>query len=204
MAGTEKRLPQPMRPSGLVGRIFGGLMARLNQDAYRWTVDQFRSTRPKSLLEIGFGTGHLLVRAIRTLKLERVAGVDPSQLMVETTTKHLHRFAGNTTLDIRLGDDTTLPDGPFDAVAALHSFQFWGDPDAALARIRARLSPDGRFVLVLRMRAPKNAADWLPNPLSRTDNEIALACEALDRAGFRVIAIQGISKSSQGIVAVSA
>ncbi|HWA90396.1 MAG TPA: class I SAM-dependent methyltransferase [Rhizomicrobium sp.] len=197
MAG--RTLPQAMRPSGKTGRIFGWLMARLNRGAYYWTVDQLRTAKPKSLLEIGFGTGHLLKLALQSLTLERAAGVDPSALMVEAARKRLRR--AKVPLDIREGDDTTLPDGRFDAVLALHSFQFWSDPDAALGRIRARLAPGGRLVLVLRTHKGK-APKWLPNPISRSGNEIAGACAALERAGFSVTAMQGISKGSQGIVAI--
>jgi SAM-dependent methyltransferase len=203
MGEAAKRLPQAMRPSGRMGKVFGFVMAQLNSDAYRWTVDQLRPVQPKSLLEIGFGTGHLLARAIRTLKLERAAGVDPSPLMVETAQKRLRRFARKVTLEVRQGDDASLPDGPFDAIVALHSFQFWSDPDQALARIRTRLALGGRLVLVLRTHGPKNAPKWLPNPLSRSGNEIAATCQALERAGFAVTGMQGISRASQGVVAVS-
>jgi SAM-dependent methyltransferase len=199
---TDRRLPQAMRPSGKRGELFGWLMARSNGDAYRWTLDQLRTTSPKSFLEIGFGTGHMLKLAIRSLKLERAVGVDPSELMVETAQRRLRRLAKKTALDIRRGDDTSLPDGRFDAVAALHSFQFWSDPDAALARIRDRLAPGGRFILVLRVH-PGKAPKWLPNPLSRGGNEIAAACAALERAGFAVTGMQGISRGSQGLVATA-
>jgi SAM-dependent methyltransferase len=196
-----KTPPQAMRPSGRVGRIFGWVMARLNAPAYRWTVAQLAPIAPKSFLEIGFGTGHLLKLAIRTFKLERAAGVDPSELMVETAKKRLRRAAKKIALDVAQGDDTALPGGSFDAVAALHSFQFWSDPDAALTRIRAHLAPGGRFVLVLRMHEGRKAPKWLPNPLSRSGNEIAQACAALERSGFAVVSMQGIAKGSQGIVA---
>jgi len=198
---TGKRLPQAMRPRGKLGRVFGWLMARLNGGAYRWTVGQLRTQSPRSFLEIGFGTGHLLKLACRSLKLERAAGVDPSELMVETARKRLKRCAKKTAIDIAQGDDTALPAGPFDAIAALHSFQFWADPDAALARVRARLAPGGRFVLVLRTHEGRKAPKWLPNPLSRSGNEIAAACQALQRAGFQVVSMEGIAKGSQGIVA---
>jgi len=198
----QRKLPQAMRPSGRTGRIFGWLMARLNRHSYAWTVEQLRTAHPRSVLEIGFGTGHLLKLAIWTFKLERASGVDPSELMVETASKRLRRFRKKTALDIRQGDDSHLPEGPFDAIVALHSFQFWSDPDAALARIRGRLSPNGRFILVLRVRVSRKVAKWIPNPLSRGANEIALACAALERAGFSVVGTKGISKVSQGIVAV--
>jgi SAM-dependent methyltransferase len=203
MADGEKRLPQAMRPSGRMGRIFGWLMGRLNRDSYRWTIEQLRAVPPKSVLEIGFGTGHMLALAAKTFKPERLAGVDPSELMVETAQKRLRRYRKKTTLDIRQGDDITLPDGPFDAIVALHSFQFWTNPDAALTRVRTRLAPEGRFILVLRIHA-KRAGRRVPNPLSRSGNEIAAACAALERAGFSVIGMQGISGASQGIVAVPA
>ena len=202
MGDAAKRLPQAMRPSGRVGRIFGFVMARLNGDAYRWTVEQLRPVQPRSLLEIGFGTGHLLRLAIKSLKLERAAGVDPSELMVETARKRLRRLAKKTSVDIRQGDDTDLPDGPFDAIAALHSFQFWSEPEAALARIRAQLASGGRLVLVLRTHGPKNVPKWIPNPLSRSGNEIAVTCRALERAGFAVVGLKGLSRTSQGIIAV--
>jgi SAM-dependent methyltransferase len=200
MSEAQARVAQAMRPSGRIGSIFGFVMARLNGKAYRWTVEQLRPFQPKSFLEIGFGTGHLLRLAIKVLKLQRVAGVDPSELMVETARKRLRRLARKITVDVRQGDDTALPDGPFDAIAALHSFQFWSDPDAALARIRARIAPQGRLVLVLRTH-PGKAPAWLPNPLSRAGNEIATACAALERAGFVVTGMQGIARASQGIVA---
>ena len=87
----------------------------------------------------------------------------------------------------------------YDLVAPTYD-EFRALPDAALARIRERLAPGGRLVLVLRTHA-KKAPRWLPNPLSRDGNEIAAACDALERAGFAVTGMQGISKTSQGILA---
>lgn len=201
MSEAPKRMSQAMRPSGRTGRVFGWLMARLNKDSYRWVAEQLRASKPKSLLEIGFGTGHMLALAAKAFQPERLAGVDPSELMVETAQKRLRKVRKKTALDIRHGDDITLPDGPFDAIVALHSFQFWTNPDAALTRIHTRLAPGGRLILVLRIHA-KRAGRKVPNPLSRSGNEIAAACEALSRAGFSVIGMQGISKVSQGIVAI--
>jgi ubiquinone/menaquinone biosynthesis C-methylase UbiE len=187
-----------MRPSGTAGRILGWLMRRLNRPAYRWTVEQLRSAHPKSLLEIGFGTGDLLALAAKRLKLARVAGVDPSELMLETAKKRLRRFRKKAAIELKLGDDAALPmEGPFDAIAALHSFQFWTHPATTLAHIRSLLAPDGRFILVLRLRPNRKSA---PNPLSRGENEVSQAIAAAQSAGFVVRGMKGISKSSQGIV----
>ncbi|MBI3678314.1 MAG: class I SAM-dependent methyltransferase [Proteobacteria bacterium] len=195
------KLPQPMRPSGRVGRVFGWLMARLNQRAYRWTIDKLRPVQPKSILEIGFGTGHLLQLAIHNLNVSKVVGVDPSELMFETARQRLRRYRKKAELDLKLGDDSAIPaQGQFDAIAALHCFQFWPTPEETLAKLRGLLSPNGRFVLVLRRRYSKSVAKSLPNPISRGNNEIADACAAAERAGFVIQGMQGISKTSHGII----
>lgn len=199
MAKTGKRLPQPMRPSGRMGRVFGWLMARLNKPAYRWTIGQLRTIEPKSVLEIGFGTGHLLAGTIRDLKIARAAGRDPSELMVVTAQKRLHRFRKKVALDIQLGDDTTLPEGPFDAIVALHSFQFWNDPAVTFAKLRGLLAPGGRLILVLR-RHGRRAPKYLPNPLSRSGDEISAVCMAAEAASFTLVGMGGISKATHGLV----
>lgn len=200
MAESRKRLPQAMRPSGRRGRIFGWLMARLNKPAYRWTVDQLRAAEPQSILEIGFGTGHLLALSAAQLKPERLAGRDPSDLMVETAQKRMKRHRKKVALDIEQGDDSNLPPGPFDAIVALHSFQFWAAPKATLTRLRSMLTPGGRLILVLRRGHSRRAARRLPNPLSREPNEIAAAISAAEAVGLTLVGMNGISKSSHGLI----
>jgi SAM-dependent methyltransferase len=188
-----------MRPSGRIGRVFGWLMARGNKPAYRWATGQLRAVKPESVLEIGFGTGHLLKKIIKEFQPLRVAGRDPSPLMVETAQKRLSRLGGTVALDLSQGDDTTLPAGPFDAIVALHSFQFWADPETTLPKLRASLSSQGRLILVLR-RHSWFAARKLPNPLSRSKDEISAVIAAAAEAGFTLSGMGGISKHSHGLV----
>jgi SAM-dependent methyltransferase len=190
---------QAMEPSGLMGSVFGWLMAGMNAKAYRWTLDQLRPAPPASFLEIGFGTGHLLELVAKTYRPRVLAGVDPSALMVEQAGRRVRRFRRRTELDIRQGDDKELPAGPFDAVAALHAFQFWTDPLMTLRNIRARLSPGGRMILVLRLHG-RHPPKWVPNPLTHKKDEVSAAVEAATAAGFQMIGMQRISRTSQGIV----
>jgi len=92
-------------------------------------------------------------------------------------------------------------DGPYDAITALHSFQFWTHPATTLAEIRSLLAPGGKFVLVLRLHGKRSKA---PNPLSRNGDEVSAACKALQDAGFVIQAMRGISRTSHGIVATPA
>ncbi len=200
MSDDAKRPSQAMRPSGFAGRMFGWLMTRLNGPAYRWAIAQLKPVSPANYLEIGFGTGRQMELALRGLSVKHVFGVDPSELMLETAQKRLKRYRKNAEIELKQGDDANFPwTGPFDAIAAVHSFQFWSDPEATLKHLRALLAPNGRLVLALR-RHNRLGRRNVPNPLSRRRDEISAACAAFERAGFTILSIQAISKSSHGIV----
>jgi len=202
----ERDFPQPMRPHGAAGVVFGFVMERLSATNYRWVVAQLKPGKPRTYLEIGFGTGALAKLVARTLKPERIAGVDPSPLMLRTAQKKLRRYARKTKIELRDGDDTALAamTGPFDAVVATHSFQFWSDPVTTLLRIRALLSPHGLLVLVLRPHISGPVMKVIPNPITRTGDEIGGVRRALADAGFRIVADETLKTGSQGIAAVRA
>jgi len=205
MAET-KRIPQPMRPSGLGGRVFGVVMEWLASPNYQWALRQLAPVKPKSWLEIGFGTGRLAQLATQRFALDRLCGVDPSELMLRTTARRLRAFAKRNALDLRLGDDTLLarwPDGAFDAIVTSHSWQFWSDPAATLPRVRAHLAPQGRFVMVIRRHISKEVFAWIPNPVTKSSDELAGLRAALAVAGFTVLVDETLSTGSQGIVAAA-
>jgi ubiquinone/menaquinone biosynthesis C-methylase UbiE len=186
MSGFGSR--QAMRPHGMSGRLFAVAMEWINSPAYRRAAELIRPRPGDRVLELGFGTGALLAMLVPRMTVGLLAGSDPSELMVRQTRARLARFASAVQIDVRQGTDRDLrwPDGHFTHVAALHSFQFWSDPEATLKRIRALLRTGGRLLLILRSH-PRGAPDWLPNPISRSIDEIGGATEALRRAGFEHI-----------------
>jgi ubiquinone/menaquinone biosynthesis C-methylase UbiE len=199
-------MPQPMRPHGFMGRVFGIVMETLSAPNYRWVVAQLKPIKLKSCLEIGFGTGRLAEMVVAKLRPARLVGVDPSVLMLRTAQKRLRRFARKMKIELRHGDDALLATlaGPFDAIVASHSFQFWSDPVTTLSRIHALLAPGGLFALVLRPHFSKNVAPWIPNPISKSDHELGGTRKALADAGFRITKDERLRTGSFGIVAVTA
>lgn len=203
MAGRSE--PLPMRPQGFWGRVFGRLMEAINAPSYRLAFRLIDAQAGASILEIGFGTGKLLELLARKVKKARLAGVEPTETMLETALKRgaLRRLKDR--LDLRLGTADALPwdSGSFDAVAALHCFQFWADPQSAANEILRTLKPGGRFVLILRDHS-KRAPKWLPNPISKSGNEFGNACRLLQEAGFESVRSAGGAGSSLAIVATKA
>ena len=191
-----------MRPQGLVGRVFSVLMEAMNEPAYARAVEAIAPAPGWRILEIGFGTGRLAELLARSAADVRVAGVDPTPDMVRRAcTRRSLRELGDR-MDLRDGsaDDLPWPDRSFDAAVAAHSFQFWPNPEASLQAIGHKLEPGGRLVLVLRDHA-RRAPDWLPNPLSRSGDEVGATKALLARLGYRDVGESASAGTSRLIVA---
>jgi ubiquinone/menaquinone biosynthesis C-methylase UbiE len=196
------RVRQSMRPHGFVGRVAGWLMDRFNSRAQDFVLKRLEVQPSDSVLEIGFGTGRLVRKIARKARAGFVAGVDPSDLMLEKAEKRTRRFRKKGRVDLKLGEAAALPwpDAHFDKAAALHSFQFWRDPDHDIAEVNRVLKPGGLLVLVLKGRKGRGPK-WLPNPISRTDQEIAGVFQLLSAGGFHETRIEGKAGSSHMLTA---
>jgi len=163
-------------------------MERLNAGAYRRALQMLDPARDAAILEVGFGTLRLIEMLADRVADGRVAGVDPTETMVAVARNRPALRAAAARVDLRVGEASRLPwpDASFAAVAAVHCFQFWPDPLAGLGEIRRVLRPGERLVLILRRHRPGRAPAWLPNPISRSADEIAGTRAALVEAGFIV------------------
>jgi SAM-dependent methyltransferase len=202
---TLKQPPQPMLPHGFGGRVFGVLMETFAASNYRWVLEQLSLTRPKTYLEVGFGTGKLAEMVARDLKPACICGVDPSELMRARTSGRLKRFAQTIEVDLRLGtsDDIPWDEQSFAAIVASHNFQFWNEPAATLRRLRRLVRADGRLVLVIRnhKNISRRVREWIPNPITKSGNELDGLRAALADAEFCVLVDEKLRSGSQGIVA---
>lgn len=170
-----------MRPSGVIGRIFGLLMDMSNAATFRAARDRLALRHGESVIEIGFGTGKLVSLLSNDVGQDQIAGVDPSPLMVATAKRR------SPHADLREGSASHLPwpDAMFDAAVALHCWQFWDAPAHCLGEIRRVMKPNARLVMILRDHSKtQTKLDWLPNPLSRTGDETENLLAALREAGF--------------------
>ncbi|HEX7926782.1 MAG TPA: class I SAM-dependent methyltransferase, partial [bacterium] len=73
---------QAMQPHGWRGVLIGWVMERLNAPVNRAVLERLALRGHETVLEIGFGPGALAKAMLRALPTGRVAGVDPSALMV--------------------------------------------------------------------------------------------------------------------------
>ena len=68
-------------PSGPLGRVAGGLMARMNGPLNDWAVELLELSPRDRVLEVGYGPGLAIERIAARTRQGLVVGVDHSELM---------------------------------------------------------------------------------------------------------------------------
>jgi ubiquinone/menaquinone biosynthesis C-methylase UbiE len=135
------------RPKGLLGKLGGILMARMNYECATWVIDLLHVQPNDKVVEVGFGPGVGIQLLAGLASTGYVAGVDPSQEMVEQATERNAKTKKRA--DLRRGSAESLPfeDNMFDKALAINSMQVWPDAMAGLREIRRVLKGDARIAL---------------------------------------------------------
>lgn len=149
------------RPSGLLGRIGGTLMAWTNDDVAAQIVDVLDPDPTDSVLEVGFGPGVGIERAASVVTDGRVAGVDYSDTMVDRARRRNAGAIDAGRVDLRYGSADALPfeDDAFDKAFSINSLHVWPDQRAGLREIRRVLRPGGTVIIALTSHAGRPDAD---------------------------------------------
>jgi ubiquinone/menaquinone biosynthesis C-methylase UbiE len=137
------------RPQGLLGRVGGIIMGRMNRDMAGSVIAQLKLRPDERVLEVGFGPGVGIALLASSLPSGCVAGVDPSPEMNAQARKRNAGVIASGRVDLRQTSVEQLPFGAttFDAAMAINSMQMWPDRLAGLREIARVLRPGGRIAL---------------------------------------------------------
>ena len=154
-------------PRGVRGWIAGQVVSRLTAEANRWAVDRLAISPGDRVLDVGCGPGIGLAIAAEAAPGCRVAGVDPSPIMLRQARRRNRAGLRKGRVTVVGADAAALPfqDRRFDKVWSLNSMQFWPVPEAGMRELRRVLAPEGRVVVVLMARTddppPVAPPPWL-------------------------------------------
>jgi ubiquinone/menaquinone biosynthesis C-methylase UbiE len=137
------------RPQGVLGRLGGIIMARMNEDCGAWVTDLLEIGPDDRVLEVGFGPGVVVQRLGKLAAAGHVAGIDPSREMVGQARARNAAAIESGRVDLRRGSVESLPfaDDSFNKALAINSMQVWPDAVTGLLEIRRVLKPGGRIAL---------------------------------------------------------
>jgi ubiquinone/menaquinone biosynthesis C-methylase UbiE len=151
---------QAARPSGLVGRVVGAVMAKETRALNDEVLRRMAIAPGERILEVGFGHGRTLERAIEANPEARFAGIDHAEDMVAAVARRCASLVEAGRLELRAGDSQALPwaDGSFQGVFAVHTLYFWRRAERDLHEFRRVLGHEGRLILGFRERSPEAEA----------------------------------------------
>jgi ubiquinone/menaquinone biosynthesis C-methylase UbiE len=137
------------RPQGILGRLGGIIMARMNQPCAAWVIDLLSIQPHDKVLEVGFGPGVGIELLARLVSEGYIAGVDPSEEMVQQAKARNVKAMESGRVDLRCGSVESLPfdDSTFTKALAINSMQVWPDAMAGLREMRRVMTPSGRIAL---------------------------------------------------------
>jgi ubiquinone/menaquinone biosynthesis C-methylase UbiE len=137
------------RPKGILGRLGGIIMARMNQKCAAWVIDLLDIQPNDRVLEVGFGPGVGIQLLARSASAGYVAGVDYSEEMIDQAISRNVKAIESGLVDLRHGSVERLPfeDNTFDKALAINSMQVWPDAVAGLQEIRRVIKTGGRIAL---------------------------------------------------------
>ena len=152
-----------------------------HEDSFVLALAALELTADDRLLELCFGGGQVLERALETVP--SVAGIDHSADMLALAGARNGAAVAADRLELVQGDVHELPwaDGEFTCAACLNAFFFIERPADFLAEVRRVLAPGGRFVLLTAVRDAAWNGPW--SPALRTYEPETLRSMLLD-AGF--------------------
>lgn len=149
------------------------------------------------LLEVGSGTGALLLRLADSLESAQLHGVDISRQMITISTKRNRKHLKQGKVVLQLGDFDTVAYEPgfFDAIYSVNTVYFWRRPKETVQKISRLLKPGGRVLVGYNDRA-----DMERMPLSKDVFQFYSAEEmkALLAASFAPDAISVMRHQAEG------
>ncbi len=176
-------------PSGLIGHLVTGLLARGNASFNRWLVHELGTVvpPPATVLELGCGPGIALWELLAAYPAATVAGIDRSPVVLTSARRRNAAAIASGRLTLVIGGiEKAVPHAPADLVLACHVLYFWADPVRELRRINDILAPHGHVALGYQLRRdmPPISQRTFPREgftLYDSDDQVAAV---LQHAGF--------------------
>jgi ubiquinone/menaquinone biosynthesis C-methylase UbiE len=137
------------RPTGILGKIGGLIMARSNRNCAAWVIGLLDVAPRDKVLEVGFGPGVGIELLTQAASGGYVFGIDPSREMLDQTRARNADAILSGHVDLQLGTAEALPfrAGSFDKAVAINTLQIWPDAVTGLREVHRVMKTGGRIAI---------------------------------------------------------
>ncbi len=141
---------QFMNPRGFIGNVITFSQNIINVKMYKSTVAVVNATAEDSILDIGYGNGHLLKYLYKKTG-SSLYGIDISDTAKALAKKRNKKALRDGKLNLEVGSCVDLPyeDDTFSAVTSINTIYFWEDTVKGLKEIRRVLKEGQSFYNVV-------------------------------------------------------
>ena len=192
-------------PQGPLGRVAGLIMAvrPSNRERNFRTLELLNIRPDDQVLEVGFGPGLSIERALQLATHGRVFGIDRSKLMVRAASHRNRRAVATGRAQLMIGSAEALPEFPtgFDKAFAVNVYMFWTDPVAVLRGLHRVMNAVGMIALTTQPRNrgasvkdTEQVADRMTAALRQADFE-NVRTEILDMKPVPAACVLGVVKT---------
>lgn len=142
---------QLRQPKGVLGRLVGRLMARMDKPSNDWAISLMNIQPQDHLLEIGFGPGIAIKKVSEIASNGFVGGIDFSETMLEQASKLNASAVESGRVELKHGEVSSIPYGDemFDKVFGINVMYVLPDLAKAIKEMKRVLKPGGRITFCM-------------------------------------------------------
>lgn len=120
-------------------------------------IAEVAQVQPRAILDVATGTGDMAIAAAKTIKPEKITGVDIAGQMLEVGRKKIADNNLSSIITLQTGDSESMPfaTGEFDAVMCAYGVRNFEHLEAGLTEMCRVLHPGGK-VVILEFSHPTN------------------------------------------------
>jgi len=113
-------------------------------------INELKNDKPRLILDVATGTGDFAFEALKTLRPEKIIGVDISRGMLDIAEQKIQKRNLGDKFEVKLGDSEKLPfeADEFDAVTVAYGVRNFENLEKGLADIQRVLKPGGKAVVL--------------------------------------------------------
>lgn len=115
---------------------------------YGFALDDILKHKFSNVLDIGSGTGYMLLSIAELTRNTSGLGIDPSPHMIRVASRNVVKQGKTDRVKFSAGSSRTIPgNSKFDLIYTTLSFHHWKSREDSVMHVVERLNPDGVFLI---------------------------------------------------------